>query len=302
MNISSNNVYACNNCYDRRAQHSPDGRRKIQLFAAMIPAGCQSVLDAGGGTGWTTIGIQKKCHVVTLDSSAASLNHVKGDKILGDIRELPFSNQSFDLVISSEVLEHLSDQDLGRACTEIMRVARKYILVSVPYRELLEARLVRCENCGHVFHRDHHCRAFSEQDLAGLFPGWVLAEWHVFGALSTGVGVSKLRSAPPPTRGRFIPPADEYSICAACGKQGNKAASPSITTTRSPFRRILSFLQHLIDRMVTWRPGRLNVTFLPQSVTPYWIAGLYILKDSELAVEGDISEYVNVQETNQFQK
>jgi hypothetical protein len=50
----SRNPYALENCFDRRALQVPDGRRKAQLFAALIPAGCRTVLDAGGGTGWAT--------------------------------------------------------------------------------------------------------------------------------------------------------------------------------------------------------------------------------------------------------
>jgi len=49
--------------------------------------------------------------------------------VLGDAHELPFRNNSFDLVLCTEVLEHLSIPK--KAFVEATRVARKYVLTSV---------------------------------------------------------------------------------------------------------------------------------------------------------------------------
>ena len=49
--------------------------------------------------------------------------------VLGDAHELPFRNDSFDLVLCTEVLEHLSNPK--KAFVEAARVARKYVLTSV---------------------------------------------------------------------------------------------------------------------------------------------------------------------------
>jgi len=50
-------------------------------------------------------------------------------RVLGDAQELPFRNHSFDLVLCTEVLEHLSNPK--KAFVEAARVARKSVLVSV---------------------------------------------------------------------------------------------------------------------------------------------------------------------------
>jgi hypothetical protein len=48
-----------------------------------------------------------------------------------DIHRLPFAANSFPLVMSLEVLEHIPDSGLG--LRELLRVSSRYILVSVPH-------------------------------------------------------------------------------------------------------------------------------------------------------------------------
>lgn len=49
----------------------------------------------------------------------------------GDVTSLPFEDRSFDLVICSEVLEHLLHPEVALA--ELQRVAQHYCLLSVPH-------------------------------------------------------------------------------------------------------------------------------------------------------------------------
>lgn len=49
---------------------------------------------------------------------------------LADIRHIPFKDNSFDTIVSFEVLEHLEDFEL--ALSELHRVTRKNIVISVP--------------------------------------------------------------------------------------------------------------------------------------------------------------------------
>jgi SAM-dependent methyltransferase len=52
----------------------------------------------------------------------------KSSLVLADAHNLPFQENSFDLVLCSEVLEHVSNPEL--ALRELVRVSREYILVS----------------------------------------------------------------------------------------------------------------------------------------------------------------------------
>jgi len=51
--------------------------------------------------------------------------------IHGSIYKTPFKNNEFDLVICSEVLEHLDDPEA--AIIELKRISKRYVLISVPY-------------------------------------------------------------------------------------------------------------------------------------------------------------------------
>lgn len=52
---------------------------------------------------------------------------------VADIRKLPFNNDSYDLIIACEVLEHLPWNDVETALEELHRTTKKYILISLPY-------------------------------------------------------------------------------------------------------------------------------------------------------------------------
>jgi SAM-dependent methyltransferase len=279
-------LYQLENCYDRRALETPDGRRKAQLFAALIPSGCRTILDAGGGTGWSTIGMREDRRVVTLDSSAESLAHASGETMLAGVDALPYPDRSFDMVISSQVLEHLPDDILAKSTSEMMRVAKDYLLVSTPYREARETRFVRCANCGHAFHPDYHCRSFREQDIAALFPGWIMAEWHVFGAISRGVGVRRLRPAKA-AKPSQQPPARDGTICPRCETLGNDTTISHSIGAPSVLERAVSSAKSRLRRLLGIREPDRYATFLPQGVAPYWIAALFI-REGASPVDGDL--------------
>ena len=284
--------YELENSFDRRALETPHGRRKVKLFSAIIPHDCKSILDAGGGTGWCTMGVRRGRRVVTLDNSPRSLAHAPGEKILADIDNLPFADRCFDMVLSSQVLEHLRDEVFHRATSEMTRVARHYLLVSVPYREALETRFVRCNECGCVFHPHYHCRSFTERQLAALFPGWIMAEWHVFGSLRWAVGVDPLRPARLRRPKEKLPIAPETTICPKCGTQGNRGLSDSEEEPMSFRQRFNASAKRRLGRVFPALLAPAYPTFLPQNVAPYWIAALFI-REEAAQLDGDSSEYLD---------
>lgn len=100
-----------------------------------------SVLDAGCGEGNLSIKMAEKGAMVTAcDISQPNINnaiaYANKNGIFGisfvccDLEHLPFPDNSFDLVISSHVLEHLPDFDTG--LKEIMRVTRRRAVVAIP--------------------------------------------------------------------------------------------------------------------------------------------------------------------------
>lgn len=98
------------------------------------------VLDAGCGEGNLSILMAKKgARVVGIDISEPNIEASKSyaneegcnvEFLLGDLENLPFADDSFDLVVSSHVLEHLSDFDKG--LREMARVSKRRIVAAIP--------------------------------------------------------------------------------------------------------------------------------------------------------------------------
>ncbi len=97
-----------------------------------------SILDAGAGEGFTLEMLRKEKIGKTYEGidflkKAVEIGKKVHPKIKlnqASIYELPYKDNSFDLVLSTEVLEHLEDPK--KALKQIFRVSKKYVLLSVP--------------------------------------------------------------------------------------------------------------------------------------------------------------------------
>ena len=87
-----------------------------------------NILDLGGAKGILTKRLARFPGVkaVNLDFSGyATQNTVyRQATVCGDIRFMPFSSHSFDVLVSVDVLEHLPPNDVGRFLAEAKRVLR----------------------------------------------------------------------------------------------------------------------------------------------------------------------------------
>lgn len=83
------------------------------------------------------------------------------------IYELPYSVNSFDLVVCSEVLEHLEYP--GRGLVEIARVAEKGVLLSVPWEPVWRVlNMARGRYIKALGNTPGHIQHFSRQGLINL--------------------------------------------------------------------------------------------------------------------------------------
>lgn len=97
-----------------------------------------SILDVGCGEGFTlerlrNLGIGKRLEGIdSLDRAIEIGKKVHPELILrqGSIYDLPYKDNAFDLVICSEVLEHIDDPEKG--LKELVRVSGKHCILSVP--------------------------------------------------------------------------------------------------------------------------------------------------------------------------
>jgi SAM-dependent methyltransferase len=101
----------------------------------------KDVLDAGCGVGYGTrlLAEHNPARLVGVDLSAEALSHGPADSaelVEGDVRELPFPPDSFDLVVCFEVIEHVDGHE--RVLDEMRRVLRPggTLLISSPNRDV----------------------------------------------------------------------------------------------------------------------------------------------------------------------
>src|SRR3989344_1891544 len=53
--------------------------------------------------------------------------------IVGDVRKLPFPPNKFDTILCAEVLEHMPFTDVPSALKELHRVARRFVILTLPH-------------------------------------------------------------------------------------------------------------------------------------------------------------------------
>lgn len=144
---------------------------RLHMIENLIPESSQTILDAGCGEGIITNPLfQSGRDVLGIDISYPSLKFLESKKIQSSIDQLPFADNSFDLVLSSSVLEHLPEELLILIANELARVSREHILISTPYKEILWKALTKCPRCESIYHANLHLQSFDEKDLAKLFP------------------------------------------------------------------------------------------------------------------------------------
>lgn len=129
-----------------------------------------SVLDVGCGEGFTlqrltNQKIGKKLEGVDFVQEALDLGkkiHPHLKLIKGDLYELPYENDSFDLLLCTEVLEHLEYPQ--KALQELIRVSKKYILLSVPHEPWFTiSRILRGKNLLQLGKHPEHVQYWTSE-------------------------------------------------------------------------------------------------------------------------------------------
>ncbi|MHC4618351.1 MAG: class I SAM-dependent methyltransferase [Planctomycetota bacterium] len=128
----------------------------------------EPILDIGAGHGAILKDLThrgyRKCYGI--DLKPAGLPVTYGDcTLLTDWRR-----QGIRTVICTDVLEHLSNEDLQRtldAVWEVLPVGGYFIITTI-HNEQLEDNTVTCPECNTCFHRMGHCQIFTVNRLVSL--------------------------------------------------------------------------------------------------------------------------------------
>ena len=154
--------------WNRREVDAPN-RERIRSTIESIPSDVESILDVGCSNGKLTNPLKGKYCVFGMERVFSALRTVEAPCVCADIEAIPFAEGAVDCVLCTEVIEHLPDDMMARAISEMKRVSKRYLLITVPNEDSIEEGLMRCAKCGTVFHAVGHLRRFDAESLEKLF-------------------------------------------------------------------------------------------------------------------------------------
>lgn len=190
-------------------------KNKLPFIFGKIPEDVTSIIDIGCGNGEITNSFPEKYSVLGVDNSKEALHYVKKDKILCSADQIPVQDQSFDMVFSSELIEHLPERLLIDSVKEFKRIAKKYIFISVPFNEQLENSYIKCPKCKEVFHAYGHLNSFTVESLSKLLG----SEYKLLWADTDGKSVKNYNLTILKMRhkyaGKYFAPS-KFTVCPAC--------------------------------------------------------------------------------------
>lgn len=234
-----------------------DEGSRIDSLLRLIPPG-GSLLEIGARNGYMTRSLARgRDELVALDLKRPSIDLPGVTCVAGDARALAFEAGRFDVVLAAEVLEHIPPADLARACRELVRVARRHVVIGVPYAQDLRVARTRCAHCGVINPAYGHVNRFVLEDLERLFHPLRPADVEHVGRTRERTNplsdaLMRLAGYPWGSYGQDEP-------CIACGEPVGPAPRQSVGS------RILTGLAHRLDlalqRRTPPRPKWLHVCF-----------------------------------------
>ncbi len=156
-------------------------KEKVSKVLQTIPKDVHSIVDIGCGNGIITNVLHQQYDVTAVDRSAAALKFLKTKTIQASADSIPLEDASFDMVFSSEMLEHLEDEVLEKSVTEFKRLSKKYLFITVPNDENPDKLSIQCPDCQYIYNSPNHLRRFNTDDICHLFPEYQLLESFSFG-------------------------------------------------------------------------------------------------------------------------
>lgn len=154
-------------------RHASEHRRFEALVRLLKPGNGEKVLDVGCGSGWLAFRCQNRgARVWAMDIGPVGVTAARrrfpdvSYFQVGDVYHLPFATGTFDVLVLSEVIEHLEEVD--RALAEVRRVMRvgARVLIGVPYREKIVEHL--CIHCNRPTPANAHLHSFGGEKLGDI--------------------------------------------------------------------------------------------------------------------------------------
>lgn len=157
---------------------------RLEFLVRRLRPGIRALNIGVGNGALERMAVRKGVDIWSLDPSDRAIENLRKDLRLGEkvqigfCQAIPFPDGYFDVVVMSEVLEHLDEEVFEATLAEVRRVLRPggRFIGTVPAREKLEDAIVVCPHCGIQFHRWGHKRSFSVGTLTVALKQYLLVD------------------------------------------------------------------------------------------------------------------------------
>jgi len=115
---------------------------QVARFSSVVPlieeVAPGELLDVGSGSEGVASWLGPEWRVTAVDVSFVAIGAMAGPHgpadrmVAGDVTDLPFGDDSFDVALALDVLEHIPPADRARAIDELVRTTRRRVIVACP--------------------------------------------------------------------------------------------------------------------------------------------------------------------------
>ena len=119
---------------------------QIKFITELNP---ESILEIGVGN--KTLINYLRQHGLNIKS--CDLDKDLNPDFVGDVRDLPFKDNEFDVVCAFQIIEHIPWEDVPKALSELKRVAKKNVIISIPFTAVTIEAMIKSSIFMHLFRR-----------------------------------------------------------------------------------------------------------------------------------------------------
>ena len=224
------------------ARSDQENLSRVRHMLELVPDNMKTALEVGARTGLMTELLAPRCERLTaLDLTVPQLDIPSVTPVAGDATRLDFDDNSFDVVICAEVLEHIPPERMPKACDELKRVARHQVVIGVPNRQDLRVERLYCGACGRTSPPYGHLNRFDEDSLTRLFAPLVPQTLVTLGPHAERTNL--LSAALMNRVGNPMGPYAQHEPCPWCDTPFSAPPPPSVIT------RAVVKAAHLLNRL-----------------------------------------------------